>query len=182
MRKLYASVFSLLAMGSWLGAQAFAQTPAVMTGPANGSTLYLSSEVFQWTMGTGATDHWLYVGTAQGQQNVFGGEVGLATSQLVNGIPSGSIYVRLWTLIGSTWWFNDYIYTEAGGSGTPGVVTSPPDHSTLSASSVTFQWTLGPGATDHWLYVGTAQDQSNIFGGEVVTCSRKTLPIITRDF
>jgi surface antigen len=144
-----------------------AQTPAVMTYPPNGSTLYTASVVYQWTAGVGANDHWLYVGTAFGQSNLFNAELGMATSQTVNNIPNGPVYARLWTRIGSTWYENDYSYSETAGSGTPAALTSPPNNSTLTTSSVTFQWSPGTGANDHWLYVGTGTGQANIFDSEL---------------
>jgi surface antigen len=165
LRSMAGLVIAIAAL--YLAPEAFAQVPAAMISPPSHSTLSSSSVTFQWTPGTGASDRWLYVGTAQNQANIFGNNVGMATSQVVSGIPNGTIYVRLWSLIGSAWWYNDYIYTETGGGGTPAVLISPVNHSTLSSSSVTFQWTPGTGASDHWLYVGTAQSQANIFGSNV---------------
>src|ERR1017187_9342156 len=101
-----------------------AQTPAVMTSPANNSTLSTPSVTFQWTPAAGAAGYFLYVGTAQGQNDILGKSEGMATSQVVSGLPNGTIWVRLWTLIGSTWWINDYSYTIVGGT-SPAVVTSP---------------------------------------------------------
>jgi surface antigen len=153
--------------------QAQAQTPAVMTYPSNGSTLYTASVTFQWTTGVGVNDHWLYVGTAFGQSNIFNAELGMATSQTVNGIPTGPVYARVWTRIGGGWWYNDYSYAETAGGGSPAVLTSPTNQSTLTSSSATFQWTSGVGANDHWLYVGTALGQANIFGNELAMATNQ---------
>jgi hypothetical protein len=85
---------------------------AVMLSPAPGSTLSGTSVTFTWSAGTGASAYWLDVGTVQGQGNVFGNNINLATSQTVAGIPTDgrTIYVRLWTQIGGAWQVNDYSY------------------------------------------------------------------------
>jgi len=63
--------------------------------------------------------------------------------------------VRLWSLIGTSWVYNSYTYTAATIASGPAQLTTPPPGSTLTASTVQFQWTSGAGATDYWLYVGT---------------------------
>ena len=104
----------------------------------------------------------------QGQGNIFGQNVALATSQTVNGIPTdgSTVYVKLWTLLGGAWQFNDYTYKAAGGN-TKAVITSPVPGSALSGSSVTFTWSAATGAAAYWLDVGSAQGQANIFGQNV---------------
>ena len=141
---------------------------AVMTSPAAGATLSGASVTFTWSAGSGAVAYWLDVGSAQGQGNLFGQNVGLATSQTVNGIPTdgSTIYVKLWTLLGGAWQFNDYTY-KAGGVNTKAVITSPASGSTLSGASVTFTWSAASGAAAYWLDVGSAQGQGNIFGQNV---------------
>ena len=71
----------------------------------------------------------------QGQANIFGQSAGLATSQTVNGVPidGNTVYVKLWTLLGSTWQFNEYTY-RASGASTKAVMTSPVTGSGLSGS------------------------------------------------
>jgi len=70
---------------------------ASILSPSPGRALSGSSVSCTWSPGTGATAYWLDVGTVQGQGNIFGQNVGLVTTQTVNGIPAGggTIYVRL---------------------------------------------------------------------------------------
>jgi hypothetical protein len=98
----------------------------------------------------------LDVATAQGQSNLFGQNMVLATSQTVNGIPTdgSTIYVTLWTLIGGSWQYNSYTY-KAAGVNTKAVMISPTAGSTLSGSSVTFTWSAVSGAGACWLDVGS---------------------------
>ena len=53
-----------------------AASKATMSTPAPGSMLSGSSVTFIWNAGVGATAYWLDVGTAQGQGNIFGNNVG----------------------------------------------------------------------------------------------------------
>jgi hypothetical protein len=89
-------------------------TKAEMSSPAPGSVLSSSQVAFVWSAGTGAMAYWLDVGTVQGQGNVFGQNVGLATSRTVTGIHANdaTTYVRLWTQFSDgSWQFNDYVYS-----------------------------------------------------------------------
>jgi hypothetical protein len=155
---------------------------AVMTSPVSGATLNGSSVTFTWSAVSGAIAYWLDVGSAQGQGNIFGQNVALATSQAVNGIPTdgSTVYVKLWTLLGGAWQYNDYTYI-AGGVNTKAVMTSPASGSTLSGASVTFTWSAASGAVAYWLDVGSAQGQGNIFGQNVGLATSQTVNGIPTD-
>src|SRR5204862_473488 len=92
----------------------------------------------------GATAYRLDVGTGQGQGNIFGQVVGLATSQTVNNIPTtgATIYVRLSTQINGAFQFNDYTYTSfIPPSQIPPVPTSTsPSSGNLTTQSFTFSF------------------------------------------
>jgi hypothetical protein len=151
-------------------------TEAAMSTPVPGSVLSGSTGTFAWSAGTEASAYWLDVGTALGQGNIFGQNVGLVTSQTVNNIPSTGqiIYVQLWTLINGTWNLNRCSCTAA--PGTPSAVMSnPTPGSTLSGSNVMFTWTLGTEASAYWLDVGTALGQGNIFGQNVGLVTSQTI-------
>jgi CSLREA domain-containing protein len=135
---------------------------AQLTLPPPGSTLTASTLSFQWTSGNGPTDYWLSVGTAVGGANLFNHDEGTSLSQTVTGLPadSSTVYVRLWSLMGGTWLFNDYAYTAPTAQAQ---LTTPVEGATLTASSVPFQWTTGTGVTDYWLYLGTTVGGANLF-------------------
>ena len=165
-----AYVFSLPDSGTSGGSK------AEMTSPSAGSTLGGSSVTFTWSAASGAIAYWLDVGSAQGQGNIFGQNVALATSQVVNAIPTdgSTVYVKLWTLLAGIWQSNDYTY-KAGGVNTKAVITSPASGSTLSGASVTFTWSAASGAVAYWLDVGSAQGQGNIFGQNVALATSQTV-------
>ncbi|MGA2649522.1 MAG: putative Ig domain-containing protein [Terracidiphilus sp.] len=160
-------------------------TLAVLTSPTPGlSTVLGTSDVtFQWTAGTGITEYELILGTgAPGAQDLFVYK-GAATSVIVPTLPANGaiVYARLYSKVGGTWvsndykYYNDYAYTE-GGTSVPAALTSPtPGLGTvLGTSNVSFQWnagtgvslyeltlgTIGPGASDLYLYKGTATSAS----------------------
>jgi hypothetical protein len=90
---------------------------ATLTAPAIGKALSGSTATFTWVPScSNASAYWLDVGTASGQGNIFGQNVGLATTKTVSGIPANgsTIYVQLWTQSGGTWFGpNRYTYTAA---------------------------------------------------------------------
>lgn len=146
---IYVRLYSYLG-GAWPWHDyiyAAASARATMISPVNGSGLAGSSVAFQWTTGTGASGYWLSVSkVSAGGYELYNGDQGISTSATVTGLPvdgSSTIYVRLYTHIGSTWPSNDYTYMAVSGLAT---MTSP-------LSSVTFQWTPGIGVSDYWLSV-----------------------------
>ncbi|MEX0409173.1 reprolysin-like metallopeptidase [Aquibium sp. LZ166] len=162
---VYVRLWSMIA-GAWqyndYTYKAGSATKAVMSSPTPGSTLG-SSATFQWTTGTGVTSFWLSVGsTGVGSWNILSASNGTSTTRAVTNLPAtGTIYVRLYSLIAGAWQFNDYTY-KAGG-GTKAVMTAPVPGSTLG-SAATFQWTTGSGVKLYWLFVGsTGVGSSNIY-------------------
>jgi len=93
----------------------FTQTRATMTSPTPGSTLTGASTTFTWTAGSsGTTGYFLWIGTAPGAYDI--GNIGTPSTSATVTLPTNgaTIYVRLWTqLNGSTYLYNDYVYTEA---------------------------------------------------------------------
>lgn len=88
-------------------------TKATITSPAPGSQLSGGQAAFAWAPATGAIQYFLYVGTTQGGNTLFGASQALATSKTVTGLPvnGSTIWVRLWTRnAAGAWSFNDYSY------------------------------------------------------------------------
>ncbi len=127
-----------------------------MVAPANGATFIATTVTFQWNAGTGVSDYWLYVSSvAAGGDELYNVEEGTSLSQSVSGLPSNgsTVYVRLWSKIGSTWLYRDYTYKAVTLVPTAATMTSPANGSTLPGTNVTFQWNTGVGVSDYWLYV-----------------------------
>jgi hypothetical protein len=137
-----------------------------MTSPIPGSVLGGGSVTFSWNPGTEATAYWLEVGTAVGGHQLFGQGSGLATSQLVTGLPTlgGPLYVRLWTQYHGSWLYNDYTYTAFNAKA---AMTSPIPGSVFGGKTVTFTWSAGTGASSYWLEVGSTPGGHNFFGQSV---------------
>jgi len=143
-------------------------TSAVLTSPAPGSTLPGATVTFSWTAGGGVSQYYLYVGSSVGGGDLYAASQGSSTSGTVTGLPTDgrTLYVRLWSLIGSAWQFQDYSYTAAS-LATPAVLTSPAPGSTLTGATVTFSWTTGSGVSQYYLYVG-----SSVGGGDLYAASQ----------
>src|SRR5208282_357272 len=152
--------------------------------PVNSSTLTGTSATFQWYGFHGATAYWLDVGSTEGGNNYYSsGSLSNSTFSLtVTTLPSGgsTVWVRWYYMLSGTWQHTDYSYTAFGGSASKGVITSPSPGSTLSGSSVTFNWTAGTGATAYWLDIGGAAGGNNYYSsgnlGNVLTATVNGLP------
>jgi hypothetical protein len=140
-----------------------------------------SPTTFVWSpYSCGASEYWLDVGTAPSQGNIFGGNVGSATSQQVNGLPlnGSTVYMTVYTKINNSFQDVDgsYIHNSYSFASAPdgkAAIVSPAPGSTLGGSSATFTWIAGAGATAYWLDVGTAPSLGNIFGGNVGSVTSK---------
>ncbi|HEY2860622.1 MAG TPA: choice-of-anchor D domain-containing protein [Terracidiphilus sp.] len=124
-----------------LNAVGFKIPEAVITSPAPGSTLPGTSATFTWSAVSGAAAYWVYVGsTGVGSSNIFANSSQItATSQAVTGLPtSGTVYVRVYSLVGGYWSSIDYTYKA--GTAAPAI--------TLTPAAVTFPGTTTVGAID----------------------------------
>jgi hypothetical protein len=138
-------------------------TKAVLLTPTPGSTLAGSSVAFTWNAGAGVTQYAIYVGKTLGGGEIIQRNTGTGLTQTVAGIPTdgSTVFVRLWSLLGGGWQFNDYTYTAANLS--KAVLLTPTPGSTLAGSSVTFTWSSGAGVTQYAIYVGKTAG-----GGQII--------------
>src|SRR5204863_8346825 len=72
----------------------------------------------------------------------------------------GVVAVRLWSKINGAWQWTGYTYTASTSTSAKAQMMTPAPSSTLTSSTVTFQWTSGTGVSEYWLEVGgTANPQ-----------------------
>ena len=168
---VYVTLYSLI-NGSWVSnpytytAFNAAAASGAITSPANHSTLSGSSVTFNWTAGTGASAYWLDVGSTAGGNNYYSsGNLGSVLTVTVNGLPTNgsAVYATLYSLIGGVWAPNAYTYTAFNAAAAGGVLTTPAPGSTLSGSSVTFDWTAGAGASAYWMDIGSTAGGNNYY-------------------
>ena len=145
------------------------KTPAgiksVMTSPTAGSVLPTGAVTFIWSPGYGISDHQLWVGTTLGANNISR-TIGLGTAttktvSLTGLTPGSTVYVRLYSWIGTAWQTSDSTYT-APTTPPQSTMLTPTQGSTLSANPVAFTWTAGTGVTDHQLWIGTTLGANNV--------------------
>ena len=89
----------------------------------------------------------------------------------MTGIPTNGVtlYVQLNYKRNGVWKFINYTYIEAG-TPTPPALTTPAPGTTLSGSSVTFDWTAGAGPTEYALKLGTTgAGSSDVYNGVATT-------------
>ena len=157
-------------------------TPSALTTPPPGSTLSSSSVTFNWIAAAGTSAYWLTVGsTAGGDDYYSSGNLGNVLTTTVNGLPTNGspVYVTLYSLIVGVWAPNTYTYTAVNAA-PGGVITTPTPGSTLSGSSVTFNWTAGASASAYWLVVGSTAGGGNYYSsgnlGNALTATVYGLP------
>jgi predicted nucleotidyltransferase len=141
---------------TYTAANVVAPTPAVISSPANGSTLAGTSQLFSWN-NAGATSYLLTVGNAPGDQTYFSATTA-GTSATAPSLPNDGrmLFVRLSSTFGGTTVFNDYTYTAFNAAmPTKAVMQSPANGSTLGGASQLFTWNAS-GATLFQVWVGTS--------------------------
>jgi hypothetical protein len=186
---VYATLYSMVG-GTWYSnvysytASTAGSGLATITTPTPGSTLTGSSQAFAWGAASGAQAYWLDIGSTSGAHDIYSsGSISSRTrSATVNGLPTNgtTIYVTLYTELSSIWAGNTYTYTTYSVASAAGVMTTPAPGSTLTGSSVTFDWTSGSGASAYWIDVGSTAGAHDLYSsgnlGNVQTVTVNGLP------
>jgi hypothetical protein len=156
---------------------AFTGTPATLNPLSGGNTLSGISQTFTWSAGAGDTQYVLRVGsTGVGSTNLYNGPYTTNTSVTVNNLPLNgeTIYVRLFSLSGGFWLFNDYTFNAF--TATAATLNPISGGTTLSGASQLFSWTPGAGDTQYELRIGsTGVGSANLYNGPYTTNTSVTV-------
>ena len=95
-----------------------------MLSPSPGSTFSSSTVNFGWTAGN-ANGYGLYIGNSVGSKDIYFSGLLSTLSVIVSNLPAlgRTIYVRLWSRIGTTGYYNDYTYKAFGLA--KGIISKP---------------------------------------------------------
>ena len=153
-----------------------APIPATMLTPAPGSKMTGANATFTWNTGLGVSQYKLYIGSTAGASDIDLVNTGTATTTSVTNLPTNgeTLYVTLYSLIGSTWTPKAYTYL-ASGTGTAATMTSPTPGTKLPSASATFTWTTGSGISQYSLYIGTTPGAHDIDFFSVGTATSKAV-------
>ncbi len=158
---------------------------AEMTTPASdGATLSGASFTFAWDAGTSVTQYRLWVGTTSGGSDIYNQSTGTTQSAAVTGLPAdgSSVYVRLYSYIDSTWYYNNYTYVAATVADDPAEMTYPAsDGDPLPGATCTFTWDAGANVTQYRLWVGTTSGGSDIYNQSTGTTQQAYVTGIPTD-
>ncbi len=136
---------------------AYLPPPAAMIAPVPSTTLPGASQTFTWN-DVGASQYRLWVGNSLGANDAAESPVTTAgTSMLVTRLPADgrTLYVRLSSKFGATFYSRDYTYTASAATGTlPSTLVSPAAGSILAGSTQLFTW-ADTGALQYQLWVGS---------------------------
>ncbi len=150
---------------------------ATMQSPDPGSVL-TSTPTFTWNPATPASDvgqYALWIGSTPGAYDFFDQYPPPSqTSAIAASLPNNgsTVYVRLWSNLRGTWYYNDYTYTTctAGTNGcTAGdqkATMQSPDPGSVLSSTPTFSWNPAIPASDvseYALWIGSAPGTYNLF-------------------
>jgi hypothetical protein len=132
---------------------------AVLANPVPGSTLSGASVTFNWTqptnIGSALQQYWMWIGSSTGMNDLYNQSQAKNLSTTVNSLPTNGapVYVRLFTEVGDSWLFNDYVYTA---SNAKAVMTAPAQGSTITGGTAHFTWTSISGTDQYWMWIGTS--------------------------
>ncbi len=134
--------------------------------PANNATLHSQEQLFYWKDIPAATEYHLSIGTYPGGTDLYNASQGLNTSKMITNLPKDGkkIFIRISSKIDNTWRHSDstvIAYKAPKSVNKKSKITSPVNGSTLSSSTVTFEW-QDIGAAAYYLRVGTTKGWRNI--------------------
>jgi serine protease len=135
---------------------------------------------FQWNAGTNIQEYFLYVGNTQGANDIYGNSQGPNLAATVSGLPADgrTLYVRLWSRGGANWYYEDYVYVAARTA--PASMVTPYPGATLG-TSVMFRWNSGTNIQQYWLYLGSTQGGSDLYGNSQGTSLSATVTGLPTD-
>jgi hypothetical protein len=145
----------------------------VLVSPPDGANLSGTSVTFQWNASSGATNYWLAVTRVSNNSVVITKAVGNVTSDTETGFPNDGTAYKWVVAAGNKAGWSSASTTRTFTNGPPITIppsptlTSPADGANVSDTPITFQWAASSGATNYWLAVVKASDNSVIINKAV---------------
>jgi subtilisin family serine protease len=137
-----------------------------LTSPVDGATVSGTSVTFQWAASSGATNYWLVVQKVSDNSVLINKAVGNVTTDAESGFPNDGTQYRWLAAAGNSAGWGSASTARTFTNGTAVTIppapslTSPAEGATVTGTSVTFQWAASSGATNYWLAVLKASDNS----------------------
>ena len=155
---------SWTSVGSTYTAFGGSSNKGMITSPTPTSTLSGTSVAFTWSAGSGATAYWIDAGSSSGGNQYFqSGNLGNVTSETVTGLPSNgsTVYVTLYSYVSGQWLSNEYTYTAYNPASAGAMLTTPTPSSTLTGTTITFDWSPASPPTNYWIDIGSSAGGNN---------------------
>ncbi|MCP4127134.1 MAG: hypothetical protein GY753_08745, partial [Gammaproteobacteria bacterium] len=145
---------------------------AEISEPVPGSALGSTSATLTWN-DTGADQYWLWIGTSEGDYDVYSGDQGTNTSVAVANLPANqeTLYVRLMSKADGEWFYNDCTYTACDMTAE---IQNPAPGSALGSATQTFSWN-DSGAAGYWFWIGTSAGDYDVYSGNLGTGTSVTV-------
>ena len=181
--------------GGWLAQSAVYGTPSGgaptsrasrLTAPALGAMLS-GFATFQWDTGSGVSKVRFTAGSEAGWTNLADQEYysGTYSAQLFVPATGRKVFITLWSLIGTSWQANSYVFDTWNQNATVSASTAPAQlllpTAPIANSTYTFQWIPGTGANLYWLSVGSTVDGTDYYnerniGTSTLSATVRALP------
>lgn len=158
-------VVALISLPAAATAQVSAPARAEIVNPPDGSTLTSTTVTFEWSAGAGVQRYYLSVGTAPGLADLYNEDQETRLSATLGGLPADGrpLYLRLSSLMGETWEFNEYRYFAYSAAGrVKAEMLNPPNRATLTSGTVSFEWSRGAGVEQYFLEIGSQQGTHDV--------------------
>jgi len=158
--------------------------PAVaeLTAPPKSTMLSGSTATFIWSHETSAVSYQFWLGTTPGAQDIASVTTPDLTTTINNLPTDGSLIYA--TLNGSTDGIN-YTLQDSGlyaAYSVTAVMISPIPETTLTGTSVTFNWVAGAGSSAYWIDVGSTPAGNNYYqSGNLGTALTATVNNVPED-
>lgn len=165
-RRVYVTLFTLFS-GQWQSNSYYYTAPvlpdggaAQVTSPLPGSVFNSDTLPLQWNGAAGASQYYLFVGTAPGAFDYYIGSQGMSQNRTITGLPTDgrTVYVTLYSLLNGVWKPSSAWFTAANtASGNkPALINTPANDTVLAGASNTLTWGGGVGVTSHALWIGSS--------------------------
>lgn len=166
-RRSHVIAICLIALLSYTR-QAQAQVLATIASPANGATNVDPAAGFSWNSVSDAQAYYLYVGSAEGLNDVYNsGSLSPTVTSIsrVPGLqPNTTYFIRLWTEINGVWGKTDYVDSSfTTGFGTLAHLTQPANGAVNVSLTAPITWNSVPNAQGYYLYIGTSVGAKDVW-------------------
>ena len=155
-----------------------AATTPLFVFPADGTVAVDATQPFRWTSPPNANAQELRVGTSAGANDLFDSGQMVATTAVVNGLPTtGVVYARAMSSVNGTWHYMDIAFTLEAASPISSIVV-PSDGQAVFDTVQPFQWSAVPLARGYRLIIGSTFGANDVHDSGEIHVTQRFVPAL----